>query len=143
MDPANPLPDPPGPGIPDGEERGRHSNYWEAAPPGAPGAPAGPVAASAPSGKATAALVCGIAGLCLAVFCCGGGIFGIGTSIVATALGSQEVKDIEAGRSDPAGIGHAKAGRTMGIVGIVLNVMLWAGIALYYMIVIVLAIAMS
>jgi hypothetical protein len=141
MDPADPLPG--SPGLPDGEESGKHVNYWEAASAGAPGAAGSFAPTGAPSGKATAALVCGIAGLCMGVCCCGMGIFGIGASIVAAVLGSQEVKDIEAGRSDPAGIGQARTGRALGIAGIVLNAVIWAGLALYYAIVIVVAIAAS
>ena len=91
--------------------------------------------------KATASLVLGIIGLFATLCCCGGGMIGLACSIIAWVLGHQELRAIEAGESSPMGQGQARAGMIMGIVGTVLNGLIFIGAALYYIFVIALAAA--
>jgi hypothetical protein len=80
---------------------------------GGTAAPPPPALPAKASGKATTALILGILG----ILCC---------SIVAPVawvLGSQELKDIAAGRSSAAGEGLAKAGKILGIIGTVLLIL--------------------
>lgn len=57
-------------------------------------------------------LVLGILGLVLCVIC----------GIVAWVLGNSDIREMEAGRMDPTGLGLTKAGKICGIISVVLNV---------------------
>jgi hypothetical protein len=63
--------------------------------------------------RGTMLLVFGILG----IFCCI--IFGI----LAWVMGSGDLKEIAEGRMDPAGEGMTKAGKILGIIGCILNVL--------------------
>lgn len=52
----------------------------------------------------------------LGLVCCG--VFGI----VAWVMGNGDLKEMAAGRMDPAGQGMTQAGKICGIIGVVLNV---------------------
>jgi hypothetical protein len=43
--------------------------------------------------------------------------------IVALIMGSTDLKEMEAGRMDPAGRGNTSLGRTLGIVGLAVNLL--------------------
>ena len=139
-------PTPPAPGgpiLPEPMESGSHVNYWEARQAGTPGQPPAyqpPQAQPGPSGKATASLVCGLIGMFMGLCCCGMGVFGIATSVIAIVLGAQEVRAIYEGRSDPAGLGQARAGKLLGIFGIVFNLLALGAVMVYYIAIVVVAV---
>lgn len=126
----------------DWEERGRAAGYR--APEGAAGG--GPVYGAyveRPGGAATASMILGIVGLAMAVFCCGMGIFGVASSVVAWVLGRSELLKIQSGEASPAGEGQARAGMVLGIVGTVINGLIFIGVILYYVFIVVLGIAVG
>jgi len=62
-------------------------------------------------------LTFGILGMVLC--CC------IPLSILAWVFGSQDIKEMDAGRMDPSGRGLTQAGRILGIIGTILGVLGW------------------
>ena len=87
----------------------------------APGEVDGPA-----GGSATASMVLGIISLVMIAFCCCYGIssyLGVILAIVALVLGMKEIKAIEAGESSAAGMGQARAGKIMGIIGLVMHLL--------------------
>ena len=72
-------------------------------------------------------LVLGIIGLVLGLpgtFCCiiFNSIAAFVCSIIAWVMGSKDLKEMAAGRMDPAGTGLTKAGKICGIVGVILAI---------------------
>ena len=61
--------------------------------------------------RGVAVLVLGILGLVLCVIC----------GIIAWVMGNNDIREMEAGRMDPAGMGLTKAGKICGMVGVILN----------------------
>lgn len=55
-------------------------------------------------------LVLGILGLVVCVIC----------GIVAWVMGNADIREMEAGRMDPSGLGMTKAGKICGMVGVAL-----------------------
>ncbi|MHC5036128.1 MAG: hypothetical protein ACYTHM_02335 [Planctomycetota bacterium] len=136
----SPLPGPEG-GAEEWEERGHAEGYRYGE---ATGTGEGVYAAEGqPSGKATAAMVLGIIGVATSLCCCGMGMIGLACSILAWILGHQETRAIEAGTSAWEGLGQAKAGMILGIIGTIFNTLLLIGAALYYLTVFVFMIAGS
>ncbi|MHC4598230.1 MAG: hypothetical protein ACYS47_04420 [Planctomycetota bacterium] len=126
---TSPPPDPPP--AAEWEESGRAQGYWAVEEQYSDQDTYQPAAGSG-TGRATAAMVLGIVGLIFTVCCCGGGMFGLISSIVAWVLGHQEVKAIQQGRSNWEGLGQARAGMIMGIIGTILNGLIMLGGILFY-----------
>ena len=78
--------------------------------------------------RGTLILVLGILGLLCCVVC----------GIVAWVLGNQDMKDMAAGTMDPSGLGMTKAGKILGIISVVINVLY----AFFYILIIVGMVAM-
>lgn len=60
--------------------------------------------------RGTMILVLGILGLVVCVIC----------GIVAWVMGNADIREMEAGRMDPSGLGMTKAGKICGMVGVAL-----------------------
>lgn len=103
-----PEPPPPGPGY--------GAGYGPGYGPGQP--PYGPIVAPT-SGKATAALVTGVASLMLS-WCCGLGV----TGVVAIVLGVKARREIAASGGRLKGDGIALSGIVTGAIAIVLGVLI-------------------
>jgi hypothetical protein len=73
--------------------------------------------------RGTLILVLGILGLVLCVIC----------AIVAWVMGSGDLKEMDAGRMDPSGRGLTQAGKIIGIIAVILNVIF----ILFYVVLIV------
>ena len=78
---------------------------------------AGPVPQQMAPHRGTLILVLGILG----IFCC------IICGIIAWVLGNTDLREMDAGRMDPAGRGLTQAGKICGIVGIILTVLSLVG----------------
>lgn len=88
------------------------------------GQPGGAPIAGA-SQRATMAMILAIGSLVGNFMCCWcyglGGMLGIGLGITAFIMGRNELEDIAAGFSSPAGQSNANLGKTLGLVGAILG----------------------
>jgi len=62
--------------------------------------------------RGVAVLVLGILGLVLCFIC----------GIIAWVMGNNDLREIQAGRMDPSGLGLTKAGRICGMIGTILGI---------------------
>ena len=62
--------------------------------------------------RGTAVLVLGILGIVLCYIC----------GIIAWVMGNADLRDMEAGRMDPGGLGVTKAGKICGIISVILAI---------------------
>jgi hypothetical protein len=78
--------------------------------------------------RGVAILVLGIVGLFLGLpgtFCCGVlGIAGCICGIIAWVMANKDLKEMEAGRMDPAGRGLTQAGKVCGIISVILAIVM-------------------
>ena len=88
---------------------------------GMPGGAAMPAA----SQRATMSMVLGIGALVGDFLCCWcyglGGLLGIGLGLTAFIMGRNELEDIAAGFSSPAGQSSANMGKTLGLIGMIIG----------------------
>ncbi|MGB2808564.1 MAG: DUF4190 domain-containing protein [Sedimentisphaerales bacterium] len=80
--------------------------------------------------RGTAILVLGIVGLAITLlfsFCCGifSSIAGCICGIIAWVMANKDLREMAAGRMDPAGRGLAKAGKICGIISIILAIVVF------------------
>jgi len=66
--------------------------------------------------RGTLILVLGILGLVVCLIC----------GIIAWVMGNADIKDMEAGRMDPSGLGMTKAGKICGMISVILQIVLFA-----------------
>lgn len=79
--------------------------------------------------RGAAILVLGIVGLAVGLFgsfcCCIFGIAGCICGIIAWVMANKDLKEMAAGRMDPAGRGLAQAGKICGIISVILAIVLF------------------
>ena len=87
-----------------------------------------------PSQRATLSFILGIASIVVGVLCCMcyglSGLPGFGLGLTAFILGRNELEDIAAGFSSPAGHSNASTGKTLGLIGMIVGALIFViGIA--------------
>ncbi len=99
-------------------------------PPGPPVPPQGPPLPMRPH-HGTLILVLGIVSVVCDFVCCIGWPFALAGGIVAWIMGNNDLREMQAGYTDPSGRAMANAGRICGIIGLALLVLVISFVMIY------------